>query len=94
MESLIRIVNDEDRQALEWLLANVGAERVKAAVQRLTTGGKRPFVSALCRYLGAWPPAARRRQLAAPVHTAVGDLHLSLIRQLLAQRTVNHVVSR
>ncbi|WP_322028806.1 hypothetical protein [Paraburkholderia sp. J76] len=86
MESLIRIVNDEDRQAFEWLLANVGADRVGAAAQRLASGGKRPFVSALCRYLGAWPPAARRARKSAPIQTAVGDLYLARIRELLAQR--------
>ncbi|WP_233886703.1 hypothetical protein [Paraburkholderia flagellata] len=86
MESLIRIVNDEDRQAFEWLLANVGADRVAAAAQRLAGAGKRPFVSALCRYLGAWPPAARRARKIEPVHTAVGDLHLARIRELLTQR--------
>lgn len=86
MESLIRIVNDEDRQAFEWLLANVGADRVAAAAHRLAGAGKRPFVSALCRYLGAWPPAARRARKIEPVHTAVGDLHLARIRELLTQR--------
>jgi hypothetical protein len=85
MESLVRIVNDEDRQAFEWLLANVGSGRVAVALQRLTVGGKRPFVSALCRYLGAWPPAARHGRLAQPAHTAVGDLHLARIRQMLAE---------
>ncbi|MDR3100703.1 MAG: hypothetical protein LBV73_27025 [Paraburkholderia sp.] len=86
MESLIRVVNDEDRQALEWLLANVGAERVAAAVRRLAGGGRRPFVSALCRYLGAWPPAARRARRVEPVHTAVGDRHLAQMREMLAHR--------
>jgi hypothetical protein len=86
MESPIRILNEEDRAAFDWLVANVGAERVNAAVTRLAEGGRRPFVSALCRYLGAWPPAAHRRQAARALHTTVGDLHLSRIRQLLAQR--------
>jgi len=86
MNSLIRIVNDEDRQAFEWLVANVGAERVAVAAQRLGGGGKRPFVSALCRYLGAWPPAARRARLGKAADTSVGDLHLARIRELLAQR--------
>lgn len=91
MESPIRIVNDEDRQAFEWLLANVGADRVEAAARRLASGGKRPFVSALCRYLGAWPPAARRARKIEPVHTAVGDLHLARIRELLTQRSAMKV---
>ena len=86
MESLIRIVNDEDRQAFEWLLANVGSDRVVAAARQLAGGGKRPFVSALCRYLGAWPPAARRARRIEPLQTAVGDLHLARIREMLAQR--------
>lgn len=85
MEAWVRIVNDEDREACEWLLANVGMERVAAASQRLAGGGKKPFVSALCRYLGAWPPAPRRARTMAPVHTDVGDLHLAQIRQLLAR---------
>ncbi|HEV3430630.1 MAG TPA: hypothetical protein VG320_22350 [Paraburkholderia sp.] len=85
MESLLRIVNDEDRQALEWLLANVGTKRVEAAVQRLAVGGRRPYVSALCRYLGAWPPVQRRVIKGESAHTAVGDLHLARIRQFLAQ---------
>jgi hypothetical protein len=34
MESLVRIVNDEDREAFEWLRANVGVERVAAASRR------------------------------------------------------------
>lgn len=85
MESRVRIVNDEDRQAFEWLVANVGADRVAAATRRLAGGGKRPFVSALCRYLGAWPPVARRARKVEPIHTAVGDLHLARIRELLAQ---------
>ncbi|HKR47552.1 MAG TPA: hypothetical protein VJU59_49130 [Paraburkholderia sp.] len=93
MESLIRIVNDEDRQAFEWLVENVGADRVAAATRRLAGGGRRPFVSALCRYLGAWPPAARRARKVAPVHTAVGDLHLARIRELLAQRNAVKVAA-
>ncbi|WP_322045076.1 hypothetical protein [Paraburkholderia sp. J67] len=85
MESLIRIVNDEDRQAFEWLLVNVGVKRVEAALQRLAVGGRRPFVSALCRYLGAWPPVQRSLWAHGSEHTAVGDLHLAQIRQVLAQ---------
>ncbi|MBN3853398.1 hypothetical protein G3N59_08425 [Paraburkholderia sp. Ac-20340] len=85
MESLIRIVNAEDRENLDWLMANVGAERVRAAMQRLSEGGRRPFVSALCRYLGAWPPVQRRAIEGESTHTSVGDLHLLRIRQLLAR---------
>ncbi|WP_321876867.1 hypothetical protein [Paraburkholderia bannensis] len=85
MKSSIRILNDEDRQAVEWLVANVGEQRVEAAVQRLASGGRRPFVSALCRYLGAWPPVLRRAGAGKSTHTAVGDLHLARIRQFLAQ---------
>jgi len=88
MASPVRIVNEEDRQTFEWLLANVGAERVTAATQRLAGGGQRPYVSALCRYLGAWPPVQHRGRVGEPAHTAVGDLHLARIRQLLAERNV------
>lgn len=85
MTQLIRIVNDEDRRTVEWLMANVGEARVEAAAQRLARGGKPPFVSAVCRYLGAWPPA--RREPAQPRDRSVGDAYLARIREMLAQRT-------
>jgi hypothetical protein len=93
MEHLIRILNDDDRQTLAWLRTHVGDARVSAAARQLTAQRQqfagvwaKPYVSALCRYLGVWPPAPRR-----PTHTdadhRVADQHLVRIRQLLAQRS-------
>ncbi len=63
MEHLIRIVNEADRQTLGWLRTHVGDTRVEAAARRLiaqceaSSGlGAKPYVSAVCRYLGVWPP--------------------------------------
>ena len=52
-------------------------------MQRLASGGRRPFVSALCRYLGAWPPVLRRAGAGKSTHTAVGDLHLVQAGEIL-----------
>lgn len=87
MTQLIRIVNDEDRRSVEWLVANVGEARVTAAAQRLARGGKPPFVSAVCRYLGAWPPVRRSAAPEPARDRSVGDAYLARIREMLAQRT-------
>ncbi|QGZ65549.1 hypothetical protein [Paraburkholderia acidisoli] len=85
MAPLIRIVNDEDRRSVEWLITNVGEARVTAAAQRLSRGGRGPFVSAVCRYLGAWPPPSRA-SAAENSRYRVGDEYLARIRELLARR--------
>lgn len=84
---LIRIVNDEDRRAVEWLVTHVGEARVEAAAQRMAHGGNPPFVSAVCRYLGTWPPAVRQSTRTTR-DCSVGDEHLVRIRELLAKRGV------
>jgi hypothetical protein len=85
MDPLIRVLNDEDRQALAWLRKHVGEARVTTAARELATSGKRPFVSAVCRFLGVWPPVPCRSPSGRA--TAVGDKHLAHMRQLLAQRS-------
>jgi hypothetical protein len=85
MDSLIRVLNDEDREALVWLRKHAGDQRVAAAARRLSPPGKRPLVSAVCRYLGVWPPAPRRAPRA--FNSLVADRHLAQIRELLAQRS-------
>jgi hypothetical protein len=55
MNQLIRILNDGDRETLAWLRKHVGDVRVAAAARHLGGNGK-PYVSAVCRYLGVRPP--------------------------------------
>jgi hypothetical protein len=54
-----------------------------AAVRQLTHSGKRPFVSAVCRHLGVWPPARSRSR---PRVSAVAEKQLAIIHRVLAQR--------
>lgn len=84
MNQLIRILNDGDRETLEWLRKHVGDVRVAAAARHLGGNGK-PYLSAVCRYLGVRPPMPH--QATRPVEDcSVGDDYLAQIRQLLAQR--------
>ncbi|TCK32034.1 hypothetical protein B0G84_9166 [Paraburkholderia sp. BL8N3] len=94
MEHLIRILNDDDRQTLVWLRTHVGDSRVADAARRLIAqretsagGWAKPYISAVCRYLGVWPPTPQR-PLSIETDHAIGDHHLTQIRQLLAQRTI------
>ncbi|WP_412024750.1 hypothetical protein [Burkholderia cepacia] len=85
MEHLVRIVNDTDRQVLAWLRAQAGDARVERAARQLGHTRK-PFPSAICRYLGMSVPATLRpaTQPRAARDFSVGDRYLSLIRQHLA----------
>jgi hypothetical protein len=85
MNQLIRILNDGDRQTLAWLRKHVGDVRVAAAARHLGGNGK-PYLSAVCRYLGVRPPTPH--QHIRPVDDCtVGDNYLAQIRQVLAQRS-------
>jgi hypothetical protein len=93
MEHLIRILNDDDRQTLAWLRIHVGDARVSGAARQLTAQREqfanfsaKPYISAVCRYLGVWPPAPLRSTQTDADHR-VADQHLARIRQLLAQRS-------
>ncbi|PCE33613.1 hypothetical protein [Burkholderia ubonensis] len=88
MEHLVRIVNDTDRQVLAWLRTQVGDARVERAARQLGHTRK-PYPSALCRYLGVSAPATLRHMAwPRPVRDfSVGDRYLSLIRQHLAAHT-------
>lgn len=85
MNQLIRILNDSDRETVAWLCTHVGDARVATAARHLGRSGK-PYVSAVCRYLGVRPPVVRQPRPAIEDCT-VGDKHLAMIRQLLAQRS-------
>ena len=65
MEHLVRIVNEADRQVLAWLRAQVGDARVERAARQLGHTRK-PFPSAVCRYLGMSAPATLRQNGRAP----------------------------
>jgi hypothetical protein len=84
MDSLIRVLNDEDRQALAWLQRHVGEARVADAARQLAHSGRPPFVSALCRHLGVWPPAAAQSSR-RECDRSVALKHLAQMRQLLSQ---------
>jgi hypothetical protein len=84
MNQLIRILNDGDRETLAWLRKHVGDVRVAAAARLLGSNGK-PYVSAVCRYLGVRPPTPH--QHSRPVEDCtVGDNYLAQIREVLARR--------
>ncbi|MEQ5843829.1 hypothetical protein N0A02_30680 [Paraburkholderia acidicola] len=93
MEHLLRVINESDRQTLAWLRTHVGDARVAAAARHLAgradSGNahapRKPYVSAVCRYLGVWPPAPDTPRLADDDH-ATGDRYLAQIRQLLKRR--------
>ncbi|EES46596.1 conserved hypothetical protein [Burkholderia mallei PRL-20] len=49
---------------------------------------RKPYLSAVCRYLGVWPPISLRYPPRhGAVDHAVGDRYLTLIRQHLAAHT-------
>ena len=83
MERLIRIVNDDDRHALAWLATHAGHVRVADAARHLAHAGRPVFVSALCRYLGIWPPEPRQ-SMRPQQDCALADRHLAMIRGILA----------
>jgi hypothetical protein len=89
MEHLLRVVNESDRQTLAWLRTHVGDARVATAARQLasrdTNASRKPYVSAVCRYLGVWPPTPDTPRLADDDH-ATGDRYLAQIRQLLKRR--------
>lgn len=90
MEHLVRIVNEADRQVLAWLRAQVGDARVERAARQLGHTRK-PFPSAVCRYLGMSAPATLRQtdRPRAARDFSVGDRYLSLIRQHLATHSAS-----
>jgi hypothetical protein len=85
MNHLIRILNDDDSETLAWLCKHVGDVRVANAARHLGSHGGKPYLSAVCRYLGVRPPMPQ--QHSRPVEDcSVGDAYLAQIRQLLTQR--------
>lgn len=93
MDDLIRIITERDRQTVDWLRAHVGTVRLEEAVRYLTGHSRsKPYVSAICRYLGVRPPAFVPGQ---PIHDhRVGDEYLAKMRAQLASMAVRTLGGR
>lgn len=91
MEHRIRILNERDRQTLLWLRRHVGDARLTIAVNALMRGQSKPYVSALCRYLGVFPPVESRPQRHSAADSTVGDYYLAEIRTHLARNVYPRV---
>ncbi|MEQ5844279.1 hypothetical protein N0A02_32985 (plasmid) [Paraburkholderia acidicola] len=85
MEDRIRILIERDRQTLLWLRTHVGDARLSTAIDVLTRGEAKPYVSALCRYLGVRPPTFSGSLPRTPASSEVGDRYLTQIRAHLAR---------
>lgn len=90
MEHRIRILNERDQQTLRWLRTHVGDTRLSTAVDALARGDTKPYVSALCRYLGVRPPIVSGSSPHPAPGSALGDEYLAQIRTHLAR----HAISR
>jgi hypothetical protein len=91
MEHLVRVYNEKDRRTLEWLRRKVGDAAITVAAEQCGRSGK-PYLSALCRYLGvrapAFPPLSR--QTPSPV----AEEALAAIRSILAAPTSSTIATR
>jgi len=85
MEHLVRILNERDRNVVEWLCLEVGAQRVEDAAVKLAAANNsdKPFVSAVCRYLGVKPASGIGRNR---TDREVGEYHLAIMRAGLRAR--------
>lgn len=55
MEHVVRVYNEKDRRTLEWLRQKFGDAAIALAAEQCGASGK-PYLSALCRYLGVSAP--------------------------------------
>lgn len=53
----VLLVNERDQRTWAWLCETVSAEAIEDALLRLA-GGRKPYVSNLCKTLGLQPPQA------------------------------------
>jgi hypothetical protein len=81
MEHLVRVLNERDLCTLAWLRTQLGDAALTAAAQRCG-GPTKPYVSAVCRYLGVTAPRYSASRLHNP--TATAEESLAVIRQILA----------
>lgn len=67
------LANDRDRRVLDWLRSVVGDAAILAALQGLA-GGRRPYVSNLCKVLGVSPPKTLALTPMADARQRLSDL--------------------
>lgn len=84
MEHLVRVYNEKDRRALEWLRSHVGDAAIASAAAQCTKSGK-PYLSAVCRRLGVKVPASYVSANHSP--SRIGEESLAVIRHILAARS-------
>lgn len=90
MEHPVRVYNEKDRRTLEWLRQKVGDAAITVAAKQCGRSGK-PYLSALCRYLGVRAPSFPP----PPRHTPspIAEQSLAAIRSILAAQTSSTVAT-
>jgi len=92
MEDLVRVQNEYDRLVLAWLRSHVGDRALRQAALKLAGpdgGGRKPYLSTVCRLLGVQPPPRRTLHARSAVQRrAVGDRYLREIRAILTRPKV------
>ena len=84
MEHLVRVYNEKDRRTLEWLRRKVGDAAITSAAEQCGKSGK-PYLSAICRYLGVRAPAFTAQSREAP--SPIAEQSLAAMRSILAARS-------
>lgn len=90
MEHLVRVYNEKDRRTLEWLRQRVADAAITVAVEQCGRSGK-PYLSALCRYLGVRAPSFT--PLARHTPSPIAEQSLAAIRSILAAQTSSTVAT-
>ncbi|MCE4574848.1 hypothetical protein LY307_39915 [Caballeronia sp. CLC5] len=91
MEHLVRVYNEKDRRTLEWLRQKVGDAAITVAAEQCGRSGK-PYLSALCRYLGVRAPKCPPLPRLTP--SPIAEESLAAIRSILAAPTSSTVARR
>jgi hypothetical protein len=84
MEHRVRVLNERDRQTLQWLRGQLGDAALEAAALRIGTATRKPYVSQLCQALGLEAPQFEPSAPVAP--TPVGERALATIRAMLVPK--------
>jgi hypothetical protein len=86
MEHVVRVYNEKDRRTLEWLRQKVGDAAITLAAEHCGRSEK-PYLSALCRYLGVSAPTFLPLSRRTPSPAA--EESLAAIRSILAAPTTS-----
>ena len=57
LSTQVLLVSERDKRTWQWLCTTVGAAAIEDALSRLA-GGRKPYVSNICKALGVCPPQA------------------------------------